>query len=56
MMSYHLKDGRYWFWAIYENQDGRHRTFYMYATETPCFEILSYVIKNTNGINIGLTS
>ena len=30
--------------------------FNMYAIETPCFEILSYVIKNTNGINIGLTS
>ena len=30
--------------------------FNMYAIDTPCFEILSYVIKNTNGINIGLTS
>ena len=31
MMSYHLKDGRYWFWAICLNQDGRHQTFEIYV-------------------------
>ena len=28
----------------------------MCAIDTPCFEILPYVNKNTNDINIGLTS
>ena len=27
MMSFHLKDGRYWFCSICLNQDGRHWTF-----------------------------
>ena len=31
MMSYHLKDGRCWFWAICLNQDGCYWTFKIYA-------------------------
>ena len=69
MMSYYLKDGRYWFWAICLNQDGRHRdlkkmfssrcehdTSITITLTDSNFKRFSYVMKKTNSINIRLIS
>ena len=36
MMSYYLKDGRYWFWAMWETKMAAIELFNMYAIDTPC--------------------
>ena len=45
MVSDHGKYGRYRFWAIYVKRDSSHRTFKIYAIDTPCesdiFKIVS---------------
>ena len=68
-MSYHLKDGHYWFWAICLNQDGRHRdlkkmfssmcehdTSITITLTDSNFKCFSYVIKKTSSIDIRLIS